>query len=1076
MLRTAQATRFALLSLPLIIASCGGSSSPELSTEPPGSVAARPDGSGFFLADVHRRGLSTEVHLADLRWGRLVDVFGLDAQGERVLMQPNFLVSGALAPDGLGLTLEENPITSQSSLIVARDVTDESPGGGLDQFFGTLRSLDANVAQVPDAGMGGAGFFSMIPRDATIMLRFDDLLDPNTIDALTVRVLSGVPTSELFEGRILIDQNHGGTHDRYGDGQVEFFPTRVYIDPTVSEFEAFANGAVLPINSTGFPGSVDSSLSNLAFRLPTRLYPAGGQTRVLENLSGHTLASAGNGTVDFNSPTADVMRVARSGGLQTVTGDPFNGYLPDSTPPRVIGSLGAFINTAPQQSNPDGNGLEFLLPSVTFASSFCSQSLSAGDVLQQQDIVAVVLQDTASPQNGTVHNVHVRLITFPASFSGPGEWSQSGAGSTTLLSPFDPIADAGKEGCFVQILPSPSGGPEAPTTGVAQDSTFTFRFSEPMERSSLTAFESLRLTRSASPSSSSDWTLGQVAGSVDLLEYSFLPMVPLAHEFGQTESYFLSLSGEGQVATDLVGNRVAASLPAIEIRLDPNGSTNRNGGRVLRFDRVDEELPIGDVANGAEVLPEFFGQHFYDLSRGVLRPRAVTRFDAVIDRTRPATRHQTALSGGIQEPLSPLGSKLQLAWRSIDTAYDMEDSTKFNLDVEGLNWAPVGAPSTDHFNEFEMRLSHSRFLPDEYICATLLFPNSGLVHPFRDNLLSAAEDPQQVLHPRSSGYTIRPGDQFIASTGTRMLPFPMNEGLAPEARRTYTWRDTAIQTRGGDVSAGAPTFGEMNQRGIQFDGCTPLVEQLPLVYPPATTGAEPLNVRSIALPLLVEFRCFPDQGASGLNSFDVSLAQIFSPDPGFRAHSTGGVTANGDVRTINPELEVTARGGLNPVGGQPTRPTDNVIYTGSMDLVVRVSRSHSVWFLANDPMNSGLPFPTPKFVAPVVEPRPDEQPAGTEVQLAFRGATVVGGAERTSAALLDAYGDHYASTFHSTGSANTSIAFTGNDRSWHAATLDATNPLGIDGAQYYQVRISFISNIISGARPELSSLAIGWQD
>jgi len=1075
MLRHTRAAYCALFSLPLITLACGGSTSPGLSSQTPGTLGSHPDGSGQFFTDAHRHGLGSQLRLAELRWGRLVDVFGHDQDGERVLMQSDYLVSGALVSDGGSLILDTNPITGQASLTVARNVDDESPGGGRSQFFEMLRALDANLTLVPDAGAGGAGHFSMLPRNATIMLRFDDLIDPSSVDATTVRIATGILGGEVFEGRILMDRNHGGTHDHDGDGQVEFYPTRILVDPAVSELEAFAHDPVLPINNTGFPASTDSSQSNIAVRLPSQTYPAGGQTRLLQNPSGHRLAPTGNGTIDLESPTADIMRVARSGGLQDVTGDPFNGFLPDMTPPRVIGTLKGFINQPPQQINPEGNGLEFLLPSVTFASRFCSQALSAGDVLRQDSLVAEVLEATQAPQDGILENVRVRLRTVPSGFSEPGDWMFVGAGEMTILSPYDPVADAGQEGCFVEIFPAPTGGLESPTTGVGRDSIFTFRFSEPMEPSSVSAFDSMRLTRVQSPTGSSDWTVGEVSASIDLFAFSFLPMVPLAHEFGEVESYFLSIATDGQPPTDLVGNAVAAALPDIEIRMQADDATSRNGGRVLRFDRVDEDLPVGDVANGEDVMPEFFGQHFYDLTRGAIRPRAVTRFEAVIDRTQPAGRHQTALAGGVQEPLSPLGCKLQMAWRSIDTAYDMEDSTRFNLDVEGLNWTPIGIPATDHFNEFEIRLAHSRFLPDEYICATLLFPTSGLVHPFRDNLLSQIEDPQRILHPRSSGYSIRPGDLFTASTGTRMMPFPMNEGLAPEDRLTYTWRDTAIPTRGGEVSAGAPTFTELNQRNVDFNGCTPLVEQAPLVYPPPTSGADPVNIRSIALPLLVEFRCFPDDGASGLNSLDVSLAQVFSPDPGFRAHSTGGLTAGGYERRVNPELEPTARGGLNPAGGQPTRPTDNVIYSGSMDLVVRVSRSHSVWFLANNPLTQA-PFANPRFAPPIVEPRNAEQPAGTQVKLAFRGATAVGGAERSSAALLDAYGDHYSSQFHSTESANSSIGFLGGDQSWHEPSSASTNPVGIDGAQFYQVRITFLSNVISGARPELSNLAVAWHD
>ena len=44
-------------------------------------------------------------------------------------------------------------------------------------------------------------------------------------------------------------------------------------------------------------------------------------------------------------------------------------------------------------------------------------------------------------------------------------------------------------------------------------------------------------------------------------------------------------------------------------------------------------------------------------------------------------------------------------WRYVDFGFQVRDETKFNLDIEGLNWAPVGGQViADFYEEFEIRL------------------------------------------------------------------------------------------------------------------------------------------------------------------------------------------------------------------------------------------------------------------------------------------------------------------------------------------------------------------------------------
>jgi hypothetical protein len=110
---------------------------------------------------------------------------------------------------------------------------------------------------------------------------------------------------------------------------------------------------------------------------------------------------------------------------------------------------------------------------------------------------------------------------------------------------------------------------------------------------------------------------------------------------------------------------------------------------------------------------------------------------------------------------------------------------------------------------------------------------------------------------------------------------------------------------------------------------------------------------------------------------------------------------------------------------------------------------------------------------------------GTSISLAFRGvkkSTPIApdcgnGPEpwTENATTLDAYGDHYDDCVlacppvpnHNGAKENVNIKFLG-DGMW------VTDITQIDTAKYYQVRITFQSDIFTGIGPELSALAVAW--
>jgi hypothetical protein len=541
----------------------------------------------------------------------------------------------------------------------------------------------------------------------------------------------------------------------------------------------------------------------------------------------------------------------------------------------------------------------------------------------------------------------------------------------------------------------------------------------------------------------SDYVVGSVQPSADLREFSFVPLLPLDRSI-QPE-YKFALAGGSLAPTDLAGNPLdLGDFFKVDFNLSTAESPSISRGFALRFAEVDQLALEGELEE--DNFPEFRdAQLIYDLNKEEIRPRPVTHFSVAADRDKPIPAVMTPFPAGVQTPLSPLGSKLQTLWRYCDLGFSLSDETMMNIDVEGLAWAPAGGSIvSDAYDEFEVRVAHSGWLPDELLDPNSgfpLHPQSGLNSVYSTNYL----DPGTVLHSREKGYVVNPADLFIGQGfGSNMIPFPANQDVPADEFIYYTWRDTALSGVGGNNGEGAILGIE---ESILFGGAGP-----PKTYTPN-------NVPSVGLPLLMEFKCYVDTGALGLNAFDISLAVNSSARPNFRAFSTGGYNSNSDPVFKDPDLEDAADGGYNPSSNPPGAATpgqDNSFYIGQVDLVTRVSRTHSIWF------NSGLS--NPSYQPPVVEPAPEELPTGTSIVIHYRGATInsVTGSPSilNSPANIDLYGEMDGGTGN--------IIFMDNDSSWHE---DIST---INGEQFFQIRMTFISNAATDQTPWLSTLAFAY--
>ena len=101
----------------------------------------------------------------------------------------------------------------------------------------------------------------MVPRNAALVLGFNQPIRPGSLSPQTVRVIEAGPSPRALEVRLLVDPRD---------------PRRVIVDPVLSAEEAASLG--IPPNAVGFPEAADAISRNLEVRIPTRRDPSIGQT------------------------------------------------------------------------------------------------------------------------------------------------------------------------------------------------------------------------------------------------------------------------------------------------------------------------------------------------------------------------------------------------------------------------------------------------------------------------------------------------------------------------------------------------------------------------------------------------------------------------------------------------------------------------------------------------------------------------------------------------------------------------------------------------------------------------------
>ncbi len=979
------------------------------------------------LGDPHHQGQADELRLASVSYGRLVDLIHLDSSGVQSYLATDVVVPYGLAADGVRWQLDSNGRTGRTKLIGRASSEAE--------VLQRIAALDFDLDTVPFTGLAA------VPGDAVWVLRFNDLLDRSD-PAIGVEVGTRLLGADArpATARILFDVHHGGAGP---DGR--WAPTRVLVDPTVSAGEAL--GTSLALN----PGGIDPQGGERTWELRLATLAAEG-AQPLRNLAGRALGS-GEARIDFQAPQRQLLigaAVTAAGtGVQNLAG---------AAVPELLSTLQINIPGGPI---PDAGGdpLRFTLAGASFVNGGCAYTPRVGDALLQEGQFLLEVVAASPPLAGNViERLTLRLLNGDAA-----SYAALGASTGELTTSFDSSLDQDRSACFVTI--------DGKVVNAFQpDSALRVRFSSEVLLAGSDSYDGLFVGRrdlTQEPDLSGSETVpGQLAFDPLGVEIEWTPAVPLHHEQGLSESYYLHFLA-GDLGLAGAGGASVGSLPRpIELSLDPSAASVTSGGHVTRFVQADEYLPMGGAT-------EWGGSLVYDPEAEAITPRPVTRFSAQVDPFQPIVSLMTPFLSGVQSPMNALGAKTQVMWRYADMGFEVQDPTLVDIDVEGLAWAPSdNQVIADEYDEFEIALSHGEFQPDEFIEPTSFFPrfpSSGLRPIFANNEV----DPAEVVHDRQLGYTVNPGDAYLGMGGTLLQPYPLNLDQPLEDQATYTWRDTSIQVRKGVLGGGVPLQQELLAKGQAVD-------------------AVPFNpsgqVQSIGLPLVMDFRCFADSAANGLNSVAVSLAANTSSRPYFRAFSAGGIDTSGNAVIVDPDLETVANGGFRtgfPVGA-PTFGRDNIVNYGAVDFVVRVSRAYSIWRPALSGGNPAVVLDAPVYEPTVVGSVEGARSGLGGVEVSYRGASMVASQHPTlpggrhpavfDARTLDVYGDHYDDTQtpaegvpdHSISRVNLGVDLLGGSDAW----VDDVD--GIQGARWYQLRLTMVGDLVTGEVPVVTSVASAW--
>lgn len=1012
--------------------------------------SARGFGAGGTSTGGSGKGGSSLV-LLDMQWGRLVDIY--DSEG--ALIEADSLIRENVQSDGVTYDLTSNPITQSETLIIKMPKTSAGFAAALDSAQSGLSSLQAKNFTDPAP-------FTKVSRNGAVRLVFSEALSANTVNRQTLQVLVGDEASGFssLETRYVVKTDVDANGDTVGV---------VVIDPTVSRFDA--ETLDIPENGIGFPPSLDQNNPNVKIRIPTVINPFINQTQLLTNAKGtqtYGAARDSSGSIiepfELSGLDPVVIRAFRTGNDLDV----FNGFLIDNAKPTLLTEQD--ITVATVVSAGDQRSLTYSINALNCR----GLSPKAGDVIEIGNALIQVTTVTSdiNPAAYIVLGVIVEGALSPGSnFAG------------TITTSYT-AADVNEQLCYLTFTPEPT---TLPATGVDPFATISVRFSEPIDAATVRSLDSMVLA-SANPAPGPDdldfeWDMaggetvpeyidrlpgfgtggvggrilfGPVSASGDSQTFTLAPLVGITDSFGEglAQQLSLTLRNGNSGILDLAGNPVeftsfVAGHSSQSLQLEVvAGAAGPEAYFALRGNGLDED---------SDQEAEYGGQIGPVEGDGVLRGREVLHFSRQADQTNQYIGQRLKFTQGIMTPLTPAGSVLHTVYGYHHLGFGLSNPSEYNLDVEGLNWSPFdGIVFDDTFARYSVALAHSSRFPDDFINPGSGYPshpNSGLKRlssdKFDDNIYGFGQDPvtyadldEQIVF--DSAYSISGINKFQTPGGTFMYPWP-------DFQSTYTWRDTSFPKPNGGSLVGGNT---LNGWGVPPQV---VADQTP-VY---TRGFYP----SIALPLLMRFRCYPRGQEFGFNGFQVQIMVGSSNTPAFRVFSSGGRDGQGIWHLVVPDQPsegTNPSGGYNTTTGATTKTFGPELYWGQVDFVTKVSRIYTHWFDFGGNLAS--------MSALTLEPTPSQANPGTSVQVDFRASANVDVATceanedptplRNASFDFDAYGDY----------STTGCGVVSSPTDWFSDPAD----LVAEGRPFFQLRLTFVSNPELGLPAEMDAFGFAY--
>jgi len=1008
------------------------------------------------------------LFLEDMNWGRLVDV--LDGTGS--LVEADVVIRESLQSDGINYRLSQNVLTQKDILTILHLK-------GSAAFEQALADAQTGLASLQIKGFASPPPFTKVARNGAVRMEFSEFLDPDTVDRQTIQVLVdiGGGSFQNLEVRYVVKEAVGA------DGKARGV---VIIDPTVSRFDAAELG--IPENGVGFPESFDQIGSNIKIRIPTQLNPFLNQTLILTNKAGSQTFDVrrnGSGTAiqePFEQAGFDPVsvRAFRSGNED----DPYKGFMTDNVKPSLIVSQDVTIS----QIQALGASVRTLVYSMD-AVRCRGLTPKAGDVFEIDDAVLQVTQ-VVSASNPSAYEVEATLL---AGELAAGSGSVAGALTTRYTS-----ADQALQLCYVKF--SPEAG-ELPAVGVDPYSSLSVRFSEPVDGRTIRSLDSMVLASvdldapapgpGEDPDPARAWNafgsgetvsdyidrlpgfdleggsgriqFGPISVAGDSRTFTLTPLAGMTDALGEGPGLFpsgmflnLALRDGPDGIFDLAGNQVDFSG---FVAGDPNQSEYLTLGGQPSSWPTDKYFALrgnGQDENGDQ-LPEYGGQLGQAQGDGVLRGRALQRFSRAADPTNQYVGQRLLFGQGLMTPLTPAGAVLMTLYAPHHLGFGVTNPSEFNLTVEGLSWSPFDGVIFDTvFSRYSVALAHSNRVPDDYIdpgSGYPSYPESGLrrlssqnfdqnIFAFSDDPVEYAEFDEKVVF--DSSYQVSDINKYTNAGGYFMYPWP-------DFSQTYLWRDTSMPVADGSTVFGGAPLG-------QALGAPPRVVQTQPVY-------QTTKVPSVALPLLMRYRCYPLGAEFGFNGFQVQIMVGSSALPAFRVFSSGGRDGQGNWNLVRPDLppEGTApTGGYNTSSGLTTKGYGPELYWGQVDFVIAVSRVYTHWFDFGGDL-AALSNLT-------LEPTPQQANPGTEVVVEFRSSEVVSIANCTASdptplndagSNFDAFGNYVETT--GCGTVSTPIDWT-----------EDPDDLVAEGHRYFQMRFTFVSNSEQDLEAELDAFGFAW--